>query len=138
MEYQFEKNNVVIVKKINPKNIFVNADSDAIAEAVINLLSNAIKYSSEKPRIEVSLKAESNNAIISIKDNGIGIENEEAENIFDKFYRVANEKEKHIGGAGIGLSIVKSIMVSHQGEITVESQPGKGSTFSLILKILEI
>jgi|WetSurMetagenome_2_1015567.scaffolds.fasta_scaffold11910_3 signal transduction histidine kinase len=138
MEYQFKKNNAALVKRISPQKIFVNADSDAIAEVVINLLSNALKYSTERPWIEVSLKAENFNAIIGVKDNGIGIEKEELTRIFDKFYRADTEKGKHTGGAGIGLSIVKSIMDSHNGGITVKSLPGEGSTFSLILKILEI
>jgi signal transduction histidine kinase len=137
MEYQFKKNNVELIKDVCAEKIFINADSDAITEVIINLLSNAIKYTDENPRIEVTLKNDNNEALISIKDNGKGIEEGEVENIFNNFYRIQKENEKHTGGAGIGLAIVKNIMTAHEGEIKVQSEVGKGSTFSLRFKIAE-
>lgn len=136
MTYQFKKNNVILEKNICKDKIIINADRDAVAEAIINLLSNAIKYSREKPRINVSLRTENGNAILEINDNGKGIESKELEKIFEKFYRIKKENEKHIGGAGIGLAIVKNVMDAHNGEIKVTSELNKGSTFTLIFKIL--
>jgi signal transduction histidine kinase len=137
MEYQFKKNNAELIKDVCSEKLFINADSDAISEVLINLLSNALKYSGENPKIEISLKRESDYALISVKDNGKGIEEKELENIFENFYRIQKENEKHTGGAGIGLAIVKNIMNAHEGEIKVESEVGKGSTFLLRFKISE-
>ena len=137
MEYQFKKNNAELIKNVCSGKLFINADSDAISEVLINLLSNALKYSGENPIIEISLKLDNDHALISVKDNGKGIEEKELENIFENFYRIQKENEKHTGGAGIGLAIVKNIMSAHEGEIKVESEVGKGSTFSLRFKISE-
>jgi signal transduction histidine kinase len=137
MEYQFKKNNADIIKHVCSEKLFINADSDAISEVLINLLSNALKYSGENPRIEVCLKRDICHALISVRDNGKGIEEKELDNIFENFYRIQKENEKHTGGAGIGLAIVKNIMAAHEGKIKVESEVGKGSTFSLRFKISE-
>ncbi len=137
MEYQFRKNNIKVVTGICEERLFAYADRDAVAEALINLLSNAVKYSGENPEIEVRLFRSEDKIVISVKDNGRGIEDSEMGKIFDKFYRIKNEDEKHIGGAGIGLAIVRNIMEAHNGEARAESIPGRGSVFSLVFNVSE-
>ncbi|MFQ6052019.1 MAG: sensor histidine kinase, partial [Candidatus Hydrothermarchaeota archaeon] len=91
-----------------------------------------IKYSSEQKEIDIKLIERENHIEISVKDKGIGIPPEEQEKIFEKFYRVADASHYSPKGVGLGLKIIKHIMSAHKGEIKVESQPNRGSTFSLI------
>jgi signal transduction histidine kinase len=98
-----------------------------------NLLDNACKYSGDSRKIEVQLLSRGNRVIISIKDYGIGIRKEDHDKIFSRFYRAGEELTQSVKGSGIGLTIVKQIVEAHNGEITVESSPGKGSTFSVKL-----
>ncbi|HVR43655.1 MAG TPA: ATP-binding protein [Thermoanaerobaculia bacterium] len=111
----------------------VKADSDAIEQAVLNLLTNAMKYSGESRRIELSLEPSNGHAVIRVRDHGIGIDPAEQPRIFEKYYRAPNAI--HTTGAGLGLSIVAHIARAHGGQLAVESEPGKGSTFSLALPL---
>lgn len=97
-----------------------------------NLLGNAVKYSPEGSTIRISLHAEDKQIIFSIEDEGPGIPHTEQARIFEKFYRASNVPDE-VGGSGLGLAIVKSIVDSHQGRIWVESVPGSGSTFCVVL-----
>lgn len=97
-----------------------------------NLLGNAVKYSPEDSTIRISLHAEDKQIIFSIEDDGPGIPQTEQARIFEKFYRASNVPDE-VGGSGLGLAIVKSIVDSHQGRIWVESVPGAGSTFCVVL-----
>ncbi|MBN2010210.1 GHKL domain-containing protein [candidate division KSB1 bacterium] len=110
-------------------------DKEAIALALVNLLDNAIKYSPDKKRIDVRLFIEKSNIVLSIKDFGIGIPENEQSKIFDKFYRIENSLVHNTKGSGLGLSLVKHIMAIHHGIVKVDSKPEKGSTFSLIFPI---
>jgi two-component system, OmpR family, phosphate regulon sensor histidine kinase PhoR len=106
-------------------------DSTLIEQAVVNLLDNALKYSSPGSAIEVHAKEKNGVVQISIRDYGIGIENEHLSRIFERFYRVDKARSRKLGGTGLGLSIVKHIIQAHDGKVTVESSPGKGSTFTI-------
>ena len=102
----------------------------AFESIILNLFSNAIKYNENQAEIEVNLKHNKNVNIISISDNGIGIDMEKhGMKIFDPFYRTSTNKKKE--GTGIGLFIVKKLVHANMGEIYLESEPGKGSTFTL-------
>ena len=103
--------------------IIVFADPQLIGNAVSNLLTNAIKYSKSKS-IDVFVAQENDNAIIRIKDYGIGIPPEHLNNIFDKFYRVDKTRSRELGGTGLGLAIVKNIVRLHGGNISVKSENG--------------
>jgi PAS domain S-box-containing protein len=109
------------------------ADKDKMVQVFINLIANAIKFSPDGG--EVSVKVEVDNGMIQcdISDQGIGIADEHIPRLFEKFYRVDNSDVYEISGTGLGLSIVKHIIDSHQGEISVTSELGKGSTFSMLL-----
>ena len=109
------------------------ADPNAITMALFNLLDNSVKYSRERKRIEVRVAKGVNTIDLSVADQGIGIPVSEQTKIFDKFYRGSEPEIRRIRGSGIGLAITKYVAEMHGGEVTVESEPGKGSTF--ILKI---
>jgi signal transduction histidine kinase len=110
-------------------------DSDAIAQAFINLLDNAVKYSGESKQIDVTLGQHNNFVTVAVKDRGVGIASEEREKVFEKFYRVGNSLVHDVKGSGLGLSIVKHIIEAHRGKITLESEPGRGSAFTIHLPI---
>jgi two-component system, OmpR family, phosphate regulon sensor histidine kinase PhoR len=111
------------------------ADEAHLANAIFNLLDNAIKYSLEEPVIRLSLTTSSGNAVITVSDNGIGLSKEQQELIFDKFYRVPTGNLHNVKGFGLGLNYVHYIVEAHNGEISVASKIGKGSSFTIILPI---
>ena len=113
----------------------VMLDANAFTLAVLNLIDNAIKYAPDGKKIEVSLKREGDRAVLAVRDWGPGIEPEEHERIFERFYRAKSVRLKPIRGSGIGLALVQHIARAHHGEATVISEPGKGSTFRLSLPI---
>ena len=110
-------------------------DHEAMEQVIHNLIDNACKYSGESRTIEVQLYPEGNKIVISVRDQGVGIRKEDKNKIFSRFYRAGEELTQAVKGSGIGLTIVKQIVESHQGEVTVESNPGKGSIFNVILPI---
>lgn len=108
---------------------YVNAPM--IEQAVVNLIDNAIKYSEEGKRITVSAFLGEHSTVIQVSDQGIGIPFDHLDRIFERFYRIDKARSRKFGGTGLGLSIVKNIVNAHGGRVTVESAPGKGSTFSI-------
>ena len=102
-------------------------------QVVTNLISNAIKYTPDGGQIDVSLEEDGEFLVLRVRDNGIGISREDQRRIFDKFYRVESEATEAIGGSGLGLSIVKAIIKKHAGRVWVDSELGKGSTFTVLL-----
>jgi len=105
-------------------------------EVISNLISNAISYTPEGGEITVSASVENNYLCIRVKDNGIGICEDDLDRIFDRFYRVKDEKTRYITGTGLGLPIVKSIVEAHNGRLNVESDPEKGSTFFVYIPLI--
>ena len=114
----------------------VNVDAEKIGQVIKNLLDNAIKYS---PSGDIVCKAftEDDMVWISVRDSGIGISEEDIPRVFNKFFRVERKETEHVSGTGLGLSIAKYIVESHNGEIRVESEVGKGTTVSFGLPIYE-
>lgn len=111
----------------------IMADEALLEVALMNLLDNAAKYAKEFPKIEIIILQQEDFIKISVKDNGIGIPESDLERIFERFFRVNKMYSKKIGGSGLGLSIVETIVEKHGGKIYVESLLGQGSTFSLEL-----
>ena len=111
--------------------LYTDMDPHLIEQAVVNLLDNAIKYSSSQSTIEIHAVYNKDEVQISIRDYGIGIEEEHLPRLFERFYRVDKARSRKLGGTGLGLAIVKHIIQAHNGKVTVESRPGKGSTFTL-------
>ncbi len=115
----------------------VKADPLAISQALTNLLDNAIKYSGDANRIEVRAFAENQHLVIIIQDYGIGIEKGDIGKIFDRFYRGGDPLLRMVKGTGLGLMLVRQIVKAHHGAVHVESEPGRGSTFTVRLPIAE-
>jgi signal transduction histidine kinase len=115
--------------------LMARIDKDAISQALLNLLSNAVKYSEDRKSILVRISRNSTSALISVTDHGIGIPKKELRKIFDKFYRVSTTKASQTGGSGLGLTLVKNIVEAHGGSVEVESEIGKGSTFTLLIPL---
>jgi two-component system sensor histidine kinase VicK len=122
------------VKLVDCKDISINADKDKIGQVLINLLSNAIKYSPKGGTITMGCTQNGDNLKIYVSDEGIGISPTDQKRLFDKFYRVKDEKIRTISGFGIGLYLVAEILRYHDTEIKVESTEGIGSTFYFMLK----
>jgi two-component system, OmpR family, phosphate regulon sensor histidine kinase PhoR len=101
-----------------------------------NLLDNAIKYTSTAPEIHISTRNSNSTLLVEIKDNGVGISEENQKKIFHRFYRVPTGNLHDIKGFGLGLNYVKSIVEAHKGKISVASEPGKGSTFKIAIPIV--
>ncbi len=131
-QYRSDSDEFVLQTEMPGKPLFLKVDRDAVIQALTNLLDNAIKYSSSEKEIVVELVQKEKSIEIKVRDKGIGIPTGEQKKIFEGFYRHAEANRHSTKGVGLGLKIVKHIMTAHGGEIQVESQPGEGSTFSLI------
>jgi PAS domain S-box-containing protein len=116
---------------------FVQADRLKLNRALTNLIMNAINYTPDGGEVQVGLRAQDGFVIVDVQDNGIGIQHEHQELIFERFYRVDKARSSATGGTGLGLSIALRIAEAHGGKITVESEPGVGSLFSLWLPTVE-
>lgn len=133
MRLQFEKNKALVSFNTEGNDFIINADKLHITSVIYNLLDNALKYRKDDPEIDVHLSGEQNIIELKVADNGIGIEPEYQTKIFDKFFRVPTGNKHVVKGYGLGLSYVSHIIAQHNGEINVESEINKGSTF--IIKI---
>lgn len=121
--------------ELTATNPFIEVDLTHFSNVVNNLLDNAYKYSPEQPEIKVTTENKSNGLYIKIKDNGIGVSKEDLKHIFDKFFRVHTGNLHDVKGFGLGLSYVKAIVDAHKGKVSVKSELGKGSEFTLFFPI---
>ncbi|MCS3493636.1 MULTISPECIES: cell wall metabolism sensor histidine kinase WalK [unclassified Glutamicibacter] len=112
-------------------------DADLLMTAIRNLIDNAIRYSPENTTVGVGIRQRDGYAQISVTDQGPGISAEEQERVFERFYRVDSARSRQTGGTGLGLSIVKHVLANHGGEVSLWSQPGHGSTFTLRLPLAD-
>lgn len=109
-------------------------DSKSLERALSALVDNAIKFSPKGGDVDVRLSARAEDILLSVEDHGIGIEKEKLTNVFDRFYHLERHENDLFGGIGLGLAITKQVIEQHQGKLTVTSTPGRGSTFTIILK----
>jgi PAS domain S-box-containing protein len=135
MQPQAQDKNISLRVNIGDTLPLINGNKSSIEAMFINLISNAIKYTPSDGQVTVELKQIEQNLQIKVSDTGIGIENKDIPRIFDKFYRVRSEMTKNISGTGLGLSIVKCVVDAHNGSIKVESEVGKGTTFTVLLHL---
>jgi signal transduction histidine kinase len=119
---------------IDPRVPPVHADGEALAQAVWNLLDNAIKYSPGRPAVSIEVAREDGQAAVRVRDDGPGIQPGERKDLFREFTRGAAARAGNVKGTGIGLAMVHHIVRAHHGRIRVDSVPGKGSTFTILLK----
>ncbi len=123
----------VEVKLECPEGLSARVNERLLEQAVFNLLDNAIKYSESGGSVRVLAKAAGSEVTISVADRGIGIAKEHIDRLFERFYRVDKGRSRKEGGTGLGLAIVKHIIGAHGGHVTVQSEPGVGSTFTIHL-----
>ena len=116
----------------NNEECYIVADIIDVKELIRIIIDNAIKYTDENGEINIFSQKDNGKIYINIQDNGIGIAEEEQENIFDRFYRIDKSRNKETGGVGLGLAIAKSIANMNKAEIKLERKQVKGSTFTLI------
>jgi heavy metal sensor kinase len=121
--------------KVTAERLPVLADNTAVARLIGILLDNAVKYTPRHGKIDLELEEVGGKAVVTVRDTGIGIPEEHHRRIFERFYRVDKARSRDLGGAGIGLSIAYWIVQRHSGNITVLSQPGMGSSFSVELPL---
>ena len=125
----------VSVRLDAPAPLAVQGDPAALRRAVLNLVENAVKYTPRGGRVEVSLAAVDGSAAIAVRDTGVGMDPAEAARVFEPFVRLDAARARDTGGAGLGLAIVRSIVLAHDGTLAVESAPGAGSTFTIRLPL---
>jgi heavy metal sensor kinase len=113
--------------------VWVEGDRARLKQVVVNLLDNAIKYTPQGGQIALTVDAQDLQAVLEVTDNGIGIPPEALPRVFERFFRVDQARSREQGGAGLGLSIVKSICTAHHGRVEASSGPGRGSRFRVEL-----
>ncbi len=111
-------------------------DAPLLEQAIVNLVDNAVKYSPPNTHVRVSAESREGEVVIAVTDQGRGIEAEHLPRVFERFYRTDKARSRAIGGTGLGLSIVKHVAEAHEGQVSVESAPGRGSTFRIHLPAL--
>jgi two-component system, OmpR family, phosphate regulon sensor histidine kinase PhoR len=130
---QVENKGGAITLETNLKEPYIEADPFHLSHIINNLLDNAVKYSNEHPEIRLKAWSQNGSVLITVMDNGIGMSKDAVKKIFDKFYRVPTGNVHDVKGFGLGLAYVKTMLEAHNGEISVNSELGKGSTFTLKL-----
>ena len=133
--YQIINSGFDIQTNIQPDLPLLLIDRNAMAQAISNLLDNAIKYSRDVKQLSITTEKRGSDLSIQIADHGIGIPRAEQAKIFEKFYRVGNGLVHDVKGSGLGLSLVKHIIEAHKGTISVESEVGKGTRFTILLPL---
>jgi signal transduction histidine kinase len=126
----------VKLERIQP--VRINGDAERLKQLFLNLIDNALKYTPPRGHVTLTLAKKDGDALVAVKDSGIGIPRKDQAKIFDRFYRVDRSEDRvdDAGGSGLGLSIAKWITEAHHGHIEVKSREGKGSTFIVRLPSL--
>jgi two-component system phosphate regulon sensor histidine kinase PhoR len=132
-EMQAKYPNAQFSFQANEESVVVNCDKTGLTSVALNLLENAVKYSGKQPRIDLLLESDEKKVVFSVIDNGIGIEDKEKKNIFNKFYRVGSEDTRKTKGTGLGLYIVRQIVRAHKGSIDVVNNKPQGTVFIVTL-----
>ncbi len=133
MKVQFDNKHATIKVSQHGEGFVVNGDKSHMSGVLYNILENALKYSSGNPYITIELGRENGSVKVSVQDNGIGIDPEYHDKIFDKLYRVPQHNRHDVKGHGLGLSYVADVVRKHNGRIDLESEVGKGAKFSMTL-----
>ncbi len=136
IRYSYSTANIIVNQQ---SELSVYGDRDRISQVLINLITNAIKYSPIDKNIEIDVfEVREGMASVSVKDQGIGINQDDQKNIFERFFRVTGKDEQTFAGFGIGLFLAKEIMTRHNGDIEVESEKGKGSLFTFSIPYISM
>jgi signal transduction histidine kinase len=135
MTYPLEQQGFMLRVELDDSLPPAKIDADALEQAILNLLTNAMKYSGSGRTIDLRLAREGGKAVISVRDEGIGIAAADQARIFEKFYRISTPENQRIPGTGLGLTLVDHIVKAHDGSVHVESAPGRGSVFTIHLPL---
>jgi two-component system phosphate regulon sensor histidine kinase PhoR len=130
-----QEQKIVLVLSVPPDLPAIPADRRGMEEIFTNLVSNAINYSPDGGEVKICVQPRGPYLEVLVSDQGVGIAPEDIDKIFTKFYRAKDPKTRHIVGTGLGLAIVQAMVEAHHGNIEVESQPGVGTTFKILLPI---
>ncbi len=122
---------------VDGESVVIEGNQSYMTELLVNLIDNAVKYNNEGGSVWVNIGKSGRNALITVRDNGIGIAEKDRERVFERFYRVDKSRSKQTGGTGLGLSIVKHIVAYHGGGISIRSQLGKGTEITVSVPIAE-
>jgi signal transduction histidine kinase len=133
MKVQFDNRHAIVEVKEDGNGFVINGDKNHMSGVLYNLLENALKYSKGNPEIHIHLARNNGTIKLDVEDNGIGIDHDYHDKIFEKLFRVPHQNRHDVKGHGLGLSYVADIVKKHQGKIDLVSEPGKGSKFSLTL-----
>lgn len=133
--YHLESNGFEHQVNLKNEKLPIEADKEAMIEVLVNLIDNGMKYSLTEKSVNVETGIAGDKAFFSIKDKGMGIEKDQLNKLFEKFYRVPNGDVHDTKGSGLGLSIVKHIIDAHDGEVQIKSKYGKGSEFKVLLPL---
>ena len=136
LQMNAEKHNITIATDIIEKDCIIKANQEMIQEVIYNLCDNAIRYNKPEGHVWASVFKKDDNIILQVKDDGIGIPEDDLNRIFERFYRVDKARSKKTGGTGLGLAIVKHISEQHEAEIQIDSTLGEGTTISIIFKTM--
>lgn len=129
---------IALAQNLYPSPLYVLGHTEQLHRAVANLISNGLKYTPAGGKVMVTLTKHTTYGLIQVKDTGIGIPPEEQSLIFDRFYRVNQARSSRQGGVGLGLAIAQTITQAHQGSLTVQSEVGQGSQFTLRLPLIKV
>lgn len=130
LDLKAKEKNIALTLENEYSAILVDADKNKIAQVLTNLIGNSIFYGNQNGKTAISISNVDDLVLISVQDNGLGIEDVHLNRLFERFYRVEKSRNRNEGGSGLGLAIVKHLLEAHGQSITVKSEVGKGSTFS--------
>lgn len=130
--------NATVQIKSELESVSIIADPDLFELAIMNILENAVKYSQAPAHIEIFIELSDHEVHLRIQDHGIGISEKDLPHVFERFYTVDKARSRKSGGTGLGLSIVKTIVEKHKGKVLVQSELGKGSTFTFVLPLHKV
>ena len=116
--------------------VIVRGDPDRLRQVVANLLDNALKFTHAGGHIVLALRTETGDAVMHVRDDGVGIPPEDLPHVGERFYRADKARDRESGGAGLGLSIVQAIVAAHDGSLGIQSAPGRGTTVTIRLPLL--
>src|SRR5690625_3353479 len=128
--------NIKFISDIPTEAYYVWIDKDRMAQVLDNIISNAIKYSPDGGKITCKVEKQIQQITVSVQDEGIGIEYDKLDKIFDRFYRVDKARTRQLGGTGLGLAITRELVEAHYGRIWVNSIEGKGTTIYFTLPLI--
>jgi two-component system, OmpR family, phosphate regulon sensor histidine kinase PhoR len=137
-QHRIEKDKLRLRTEIEPNLPTVRMDEDAMTLVLLNLVDNAVKYGGDGGEVSVRLRRAPGAVALAIGDRGAGIAPEELRRIFERFYRASGARSRNVRGSGIGLALVKHIAEAHGGRVEVDSQPGRGSTFTVYLPVAPV